>query len=86
MQMTRLTTSEVRDSLAETLNRVAYQGIRVIINRRGGDLAALVPMSDFALLQELENRLDLEAALKALREVKEKGTVPWEDVKGRIGL
>ena len=34
--MKRVAASEVRESFAETLNRVAYQGERVVMHRRGG--------------------------------------------------
>jgi prevent-host-death family protein len=75
LYMKRLATSEVRESFAETLNRVAYQGERVVMHRRGKDVAALVPLEDLAALEALENQRDLAAARKALRE---KGSVPLE--------
>jgi len=81
--MTRLATSSLRESLADTLNRVAYKGERIVLERRGKDVAALVPLEDLALLNELEDRVDLEAARAAL---KEPGSVPWADVKARLGL
>ena len=38
-------------------------------------------MEDLELLDELENRMDLDAAREALREGK---TIPWEDVKQEL--
>jgi prevent-host-death family protein len=81
--MNRLSVTEARDALAEALNRVAYAGERIVLERHGKSLAALIPVEDLELLEELENRADLKAARKALRE---KGRVPWEDVKKRNGL
>ena len=36
--------TEIRDNLADALNRVAYGGERVILQRRGKGVAALVSM------------------------------------------
>src|SRR6266446_6109116 len=73
----------IRSRLADTINRVAYQGERVILNRRGKGVAALVSMEDLALLEKLEDEADLKAARAALRET---GTIPWEQVKAVLGL
>lgn len=81
--MIRLTVTEVRDALAEALNRVAYGGERIVLERHGKQLAALVPVEDLELLEELEDRADVKAARKALRE---KGSESWEDVKRRNGI
>ena len=45
---------------------------------------AIVPIEDVELLQELEDRLDLEAAEAAIAEAEEKGTIPWEQIEARI--
>ncbi len=60
--------TEIRDNLADALNRVAYGGERVILQRRGKGVAALVSMEELALLEELENQADIAAAKKALKE------------------
>jgi prevent-host-death family protein len=75
--------SEIRDNLADALNRVAYAGERVILKRRAKSVAALVSMEDLALLQSLEDAEDLKAAKKAM---KEKGRVPLAKVKERLGM
>jgi len=62
---------------------VSYGRERIVLERRGKDVAALVSLEDLELLEELENRMDLEAARAAL---KEPGTIPWETVKKRLGL
>lgn len=83
MYMKHVAASEVRESFAETLNRVAYQGERVVMHRRGKPVAALVSLEDLAALEALENERDLSAARKALRE---KGSVPLEKLKADLGL
>jgi len=45
-----------------------------------------VPIEDFALLEKLEDRIDLEDARAALAEVRKKGTIPWEKIKSELGL
>jgi hypothetical protein len=40
-------------------------------------------VEDLELLQQLEDRIDLEAARKAL---KEPGRIPWAKVKKDLGL
>jgi prevent-host-death family protein len=84
--MTRINASEVREDFAEVLNRVAYRGERIVVHRRGKDVVALVPVDDVALLQALEDRIDLDEARKALSEAKAKGTVRWEALKTELGL
>jgi prevent-host-death family protein len=81
--MTHLAASSLRQKLADALNRVAYKGERIVLERRGKDVAALVSLQDLAVLEALEDRIDLEAAREAL---KEPGSVPWETVKARLGL
>lgn len=86
--MARLTASKARETFSDTVNRVSYRGERIVLERRGKPIAALVPFADFERLEQLseeeEDRLDNAAADAALRE---KGkNVPWTTVKKRAGL
>lgn len=72
-----------RDHLSDVINRAAYGKERVILTRRGKQVAAVVPIEDLELLQKLEDRIDLEEVKEAL---KEPGAVPWERVKKELGL
>jgi len=87
MEDTNITTTinaaRIRETLGETLNRVGYGHERVIIEKHGRPVAALISMEDFRLLQALEDHLDVDAAREALAET---GTVALKDVKGRLGL
>ena len=82
--MEQIGIKEIRDNLAEALNRVAYAGERVVLARRGKGVAALVSMEDLRLLEYIEDQHDLVDARKALAD-KEPG-VPWEQVKAKLGL
>lgn len=80
--MTHLNASAARKEFAEALNRVAYGHERIILQRRGKKLAAIVPLDDLAFLEE-EDRLDLQAARARL---KEKGEVPYARLRRTLGL
>ena len=83
MPSSKETAARARQSFAEIVNRAAYGKERVVIERRGKRLAAVVPLEDLALLEELEDRIDLEDARRAM---KEKGGVAWSQVKKDLGL
>ncbi len=79
--MSEVNVSEARDGFADLLNRVTYGGERVVIRRRGKAVGALISAEDLALLAELEDRADAEAARAALREAEREGTVSWDALK-----
>ena len=82
--MTRLAATEARIRFADVVNDVAFRGQRVVLQRHGKDIAAVVPIEDLALLEELEDRIDLEAARKALRD--KEPAVAWEALKRELGI
>jgi prevent-host-death family protein len=82
--MTRLNATKAREDFSDTLNRVAYRGERILLERRGKVVAAIVPAEDVKLLEELEDQFDLKEARKAIADVKKHGTVPWENVKAEL--
>lgn len=84
--MTHLRASKARKDFSDTINRVAYSGERIVLERHGKPVVAIVPVADLELLEKLEDRMDLEAARAALADVKKHGTVPWEKIKADLGL
>lgn len=80
--MTRVTVGDVRLSLADIVNQVAFGKERVVLERRGKDVAVLVPMEDLALLEALEERRDVEDARLALAEP---GSKSLEQLRGELG-
>jgi prevent-host-death family protein len=78
-----ITATSARSGFAETVNRAIYARERVVVKRHGKDVAAVVPIEDLHLLEAIEDRIDIDAARKAL---KEKGSVPWAKVKARLKL
>jgi prevent-host-death family protein len=86
--MTKLAASKARDAFSDTLNRVAYRGERIVLRRRGKDLAAIVPIEDLKLIQRTEDEIDQREAKKALSDMKRRGLkpIPYEQVRKRLGL
>ncbi|MCP4601933.1 MAG: type II toxin-antitoxin system Phd/YefM family antitoxin [Proteobacteria bacterium] len=74
--MVRLNASEARHDFADVINRVAYRGERIVLHRRGKDVAAIISLEDLELLERLEDDKDLKAAKAALKEAEKKGTKP----------
>ncbi|MFP4380804.1 MAG: type II toxin-antitoxin system Phd/YefM family antitoxin [Candidatus Sumerlaeia bacterium] len=72
----------------KVFGRVAYQGDRVRIGRRGGEAVYLVSEEDYKLLEALEDAQDLKAAEKALRDAEKAGEapVPLNQAKKELGL
>lgn len=88
--MTRLNVSKAREEFSEVVSRAAYGKERTIVSRRGKDLAAVIPMEDLHLLERLAreemDRIDIEDARAALKEAAEKGNIPLEEARKRLGL
>jgi len=86
--MTRISVGEARKEMADILNHVAYKGWRVVLHRRGKDVAALVSLDDLKLLEELEDAADTKAALRAESRAEKRGEkpIPWKVVKADLEL
>ena len=84
--MTRITANELEKNLQSTLELVVKRGERIILKKKGRDVAALVPLADLRVLKRLqkEDILDLEMARKALREPGP--NVPLSNIRKRLGL
>ena len=54
--LARLDVSGAADAMAHALNRVTYKRERVILQRRGKDVAALITVEDLNFLEEQEDR------------------------------
>ena len=88
--MAQLNVMEARKAFSETVNRVAFGRERIVLERRGKRVAALVPVEDLELyerlLEEYEDRLDIEEADKALAASENQEPVSWEDARQRLGI
>jgi hypothetical protein len=63
-------------------NQVSIRGDRIVVERRGKTLFALVPIEDVDLLERLEDEIDLQTIRQRMHEPSE----PLEKVKKELGL
>lgn len=82
--MTTFSVTQIRDNLSDAINLVAYNGERIVVRRSGKDVMALVSISDLDLLEEMEDRIDIKEAEKALAESDQR--IPYEQVRRELGL
>jgi prevent-host-death family protein len=82
--MSAIATGKARENFSDVVNRSAYGKERIVLTRRGKSVAAVVPIEDLELLEEIEDRLDVEAARKALAEPGK--NISLEKVKDLLGL
>jgi prevent-host-death family protein len=84
--MSEVSTAEARERLAELINRAAFGGERVTLTRRGKAPAAIVPIEDVALLEELELQVDLAEARESLAEARAIGTISSAELKAELEI
>lgn len=92
--MEAINVAEARRSFSELVTRVAYGGHRVLVERRGRSLAALISLADLEKLEAWERQHDAaqarqQEALARARAVRaailaERGGVPLPDSAGLI--
>ena len=70
-----LTIGEARTQFTDIINRVAYKGERLIIDRYHKPMMALVSVEDLEFLETLEDQQDLQEAKKRLMAIKKEGTL-----------
>ena len=80
-------TAKQRDALKAALGPVA-NGQQIILTADGIELAAMIPMGDLDLLQEVEDALDSELIHEARAEMVASGekTVTLEELRQELDL
>jgi prevent-host-death family protein len=84
VSMTKISTADARNEFADVINRASFGKERFVLTRRGKKLVAIVPVEDLELLEEMEDRMDVEAAKAALAESDER--VSYQDLRRELGL
>lgn len=84
MSTTRISASEARERLSDLLNEVSVRGDRVVLERHGKRVAAMISAKDLDLLQALEDRYDLEEIRQVL--AKDKRRIPLAEIKKEFGI
>jgi prevent-host-death family protein len=82
--MAKMTITEAEGMLARTIRRVRDERERVTLTENGEPVAAIVTTEDLAFLEELEERIDLEEARKAMAEGGD--SIPFEKIRRELGL
>jgi prevent-host-death family protein len=83
--MPTVTAKELRDNSSNVLSRVCFSNERVSVTRNGKPVAAVVPLEDVALLEQLEDALDALDALEGIREAEAEGTISLEELRALLG-
>ena len=82
--------AEAQDNLAKTVNLVASSEERVILSQDGKDVAAVISIEEFWLLERLirglEDQIDIENAKGILTETKPEDYIPYKQVRKELGL
>ena len=78
----KITTADARKQFSNIINQVAFGNESFVLTRRGEPIAAIVSIKELKLLQELEDRIDIEDAWKAKNEPGE--PIPWEELKKEL--
>jgi len=88
--MVTVSSEEVRDGLGELINRVAYGGERVMVTRRGKKIVGIVSAKEMELLEAvldaIEDEIDVPLIKERLAEIERGECVPWDQVKRELGL
>ena len=84
--MATMTVAEAKNRFSDVLRRAEYGGERVIVERHGKPVAAIVSTDDLRRLEAAEDAADLRDAQGALTEATQEGTVPLETVLRKYGL
>jgi antitoxin (DNA-binding transcriptional repressor) of toxin-antitoxin stability system len=81
-------TRKTHRTVSNSLTRVVTKGERVVVHRRGKAVAALIPLEDLALLEELEDQKDVEEYRNAKQEWERDGrqTTTPDDVVKELGI
>lgn len=83
---TRKAFSEARSELTDIVNHVAFGHDRYVLTRNGKEVAAIISMDDFKLLEILEDKLDIELAQKVDKDIEKYGTISWKKAQRELGL
>lgn len=85
MTTTSINTIDAKEQLSDLLNRVSQSKERIILTRRGKEIAAIISIEDLAHLEQKQSEHDLEDAMDALKLTRSQGSISLETLKERIG-
>ncbi len=83
--MNAMNLKAAQKNLGDLVRRIAETGERLVLRTNGEAAAAIISLNDLALLEELEDQLDVKEAERRLADPSEK-PIPWEQAKKEMGL
>lgn len=84
--MGKVSTAEARKNLADLLNRVLYTNERVVVERHGKEVAAIVSMEELGTLDAVKALLADREVREALDQLEERTSIPWAELREELGL
>ncbi len=81
--MTKVSMTQARRDFTDIAQRVMYGDERICVQKNNKPAVAVVPVSDIEFLEALEDKIDLEEALKSL---KKPGFIRLKDLKKKLGI
>ena len=81
--MLSITITDLRSKIRKLADMVAFKGERIRVERNGETAFVLVSEEDAALLEALEDKRDLKAAKKAL---KDRYSISLDELEKDLGL
>lgn len=85
MTITAIDTVDAKEEFSKIINRVSHNKERILLIRRGKEIAAIVPIEDLELLQKSQSKNDLDQAIESLDEARKQGCISLADLKSAIG-
>jgi prevent-host-death family protein len=87
--METISSKEARDNLSEILNQVAFKRERYILTRSGKNMAVILSMEEWELvekiLQKLEDEEDIRDADEAHARYEKEGGISIEKLREELG-
>lgn len=81
MTITLVNTVDAKEQFTDLVNRVVHSKERVILTRRGKEIAVIISIDDFKFLQDSQDKYDLRDAINALKEARQTGMIDLEQFK-----
>ena len=81
--MTTISITDLRGQVRKLADLVAFKGERIEVQRNGETAFVMVSREDAELLEAMEDREDLKAAKKALKETQK---ISLDDLAADLGL
>lgn len=86
MMFSTMNTLEAKEQFTDVLNRVAHNKERIVLTRRGKEIAVIIPIEDLKALQQTQDKHDLHDAIDALKEARVAGMKTLSQLKEETGF